>query len=115
MARKTRVMHLEIRDAALQARIENQLVATGCGSLQKVLLRFAANTRRAGSLAFGERGNNLREDSTWIGSTRSRRVQETYRPSDPGKQQFALQSQPIRPRASALRESFARQTRPSPR
>jgi hypothetical protein len=33
-------MHFEMSDAALRARIEKQLLATGCGSLEKVLLRL---------------------------------------------------------------------------
>ena len=33
-------MNIEIRDAALEARIQRQLQATGSGSLQEVLLRL---------------------------------------------------------------------------
>ena len=33
-------MHIEIHDAALQARIQKQLDATGCASLEEVLLRL---------------------------------------------------------------------------
>jgi hypothetical protein len=40
MARKGQVMHFEMSDTALRARIEKQHVATGCGSLEKVLLRL---------------------------------------------------------------------------
>jgi hypothetical protein len=63
MAGKIRVMHFEIRDAALEARI-NWL-----RQFRESLASLAGNTRRAGSLALGEPGSNPREDSTWIGST----------------------------------------------
>lgn len=33
-------MHIEIRDAALEARIQKQLEATGCGSIEEMLLRL---------------------------------------------------------------------------
>jgi predicted transcriptional regulator len=33
-------MRIEIRDAALQARIQKQLEATGCGSVEEVLVRL---------------------------------------------------------------------------
>ena len=33
-------MHIEIRDAALEARIKKQLQATGSGSVEEVLLRL---------------------------------------------------------------------------
>ena len=33
-------MNIEIRDAALEARIQKQLQATGSGSVEEVLLRF---------------------------------------------------------------------------
>ncbi len=33
-------MHIEIRDAALEARIQKQLKATGCASVEEVLLRL---------------------------------------------------------------------------
>jgi hypothetical protein len=33
-------MYIEIRDAALEARIQKQLEATGCGSVEEVLLRL---------------------------------------------------------------------------
>jgi hypothetical protein len=33
-------MNIEIRDAALEARIQKQLQATGCGSVEEVLIRL---------------------------------------------------------------------------
>jgi hypothetical protein len=33
-------MQIEIRDASLEARIQKQLEATGCGSIEEVLLRL---------------------------------------------------------------------------
>jgi hypothetical protein len=33
-------MHIEIRDAALEARIQKQLQATGCASVEEVLVRL---------------------------------------------------------------------------
>jgi hypothetical protein len=46
-------MNIEIRDAALEARIQKQLPATGSGGVEEALLRLlAGNPGRTGSLAF---------------------------------------------------------------
>jgi hypothetical protein len=37
---KERAMNIEIRDAALEARLQRQLQATGSGSVEEVLLRL---------------------------------------------------------------------------
>jgi hypothetical protein len=37
---KERAMNIEIRDAALEARLQKQLQATGSGSVEEVLLRL---------------------------------------------------------------------------
>jgi hypothetical protein len=38
--RKEQAMNIEIRDAALEARLQKQLQATGSGSVEEVLLRL---------------------------------------------------------------------------
>ena len=57
-------MTIEIRDASLEARIREQLQATGSSSVEEVLLRFghAGRTGPAGSGKYGlpERKNRAR-------------------------------------------------------
>ena len=71
-------MNIEIRDAALQARIQKQLQATGSGSVEEVLLRLldSQEERIAGFRRTGRRSTR-RSGAAWMNSTAAKESPKT--------------------------------------
>jgi hypothetical protein len=62
-------MNIEIRDAALEARIRRQLQATGSGSVEEVLLRLRESQEEQDRWLLENWEAIKREDSARYGST----------------------------------------------
>jgi hypothetical protein len=56
-------MHVEIHDAALEARIQKQIYATGSASAEEALLHLLENVGGAGSMAHRQSRHNQRKNS----------------------------------------------------
>ncbi|HEY1400101.1 MAG TPA: hypothetical protein VF953_00845 [Terriglobales bacterium] len=64
------VMNIEVRDAALEARLQKQLQATGSGSVEEVLLRLLETQEEQDRWLLENREANRRKDSPGHRATR---------------------------------------------